>query len=346
MAGAAKGYALRIGRDTTLGGLRSMSRQLGSQELSFDSLGIIAGTDKSSLGHDYLRHYERIFSQFRDQPINVIEIGVSRGASLRIWPEYFRTATIIGIDIRPEYKQHEKGRVTVEIGSQDDPEFLAQVCTKYPPTIIIDDGSHRADHVLFALERMFPMLLPGGIYVIEDLFFHVGAAEQQNRGPSSVSPADYITTLILRLFAGNLNANEGHGFMKYLFDKTDHVEIIRQAAVLWKQSSRGRGLSVAEADQLIETIETADGLDGLALFLLRRGGNPDRAEVAVRKAMRIAPSLTDLLSYRLSMVLERQRRWDEALAMARQAAELNPAYGQHLSRLRSDQLKRQADGTD
>ena len=123
---------------------------------SLDALGVIGGTDKSSVAHDYLRHYDRIFAQYRDEPINLIEIGVSRGASLHLWQEYFRAATVIGIDIRPQNKLYEQGRMIVEIGSQDDPEFLAHVCTKYPPTIIIDDGSHRADHVLFTLERYVP----------------------------------------------------------------------------------------------------------------------------------------------------------------------------------------------
>ena len=46
--------------------------------------GALAGTDKSSSVSwcwDYLRHYEELFRPFRDQPINLLEIGVASGAS-------------------------------------------------------------------------------------------------------------------------------------------------------------------------------------------------------------------------------------------------------------------------
>ena len=191
------------------------------------------------------------------------------------------------------------------------------------------------------------MSLPYGIYVIEDLFFHVGPVKQQNRGLSSVSPADYIAKLILRLFAGHLLPEENHGFMKYLFDKTDHVEIIRKAAVFWKKSNQALGLTVAEADRLIDTTERADGLNNLAWLLLNHGGDPKRAEVAVRKAMQIAPDLIDALSNRLSMIMERQGRWGEAIEMARRAVELSPRaahYTNHLNRLLSDEAKRETRG--
>ena len=64
-----------------------------------DELGILHGTDKGSLGHGYLGHYERILGPLRDEPITILEIGVSDGASLRMWADYFTRATIVGVDI-------------------------------------------------------------------------------------------------------------------------------------------------------------------------------------------------------------------------------------------------------
>jgi hypothetical protein len=37
------------------------------------------------------------------------------------------------------------------------------------PDIIIDDGSHVASHQKISFETLFPLLAPGGIYVIEDM---------------------------------------------------------------------------------------------------------------------------------------------------------------------------------
>jgi len=52
-----------------------------------DIIGVLEGTDKSSSvssAWDYLRHYQALFAPWRDQPINFIEIGVGRGASLNL----------------------------------------------------------------------------------------------------------------------------------------------------------------------------------------------------------------------------------------------------------------------
>jgi hypothetical protein len=64
------------------------------------------------------------------------------------------------------------GRKIVEIGSQVDPKFLTGLLQKYRLTIIIDDGSHQSDHVIFTFEHLFGALPPGGCYVMEDLYMH------------------------------------------------------------------------------------------------------------------------------------------------------------------------------
>src|SRR6266576_2946332 len=67
-----------------------------------DWMGIAEGTDKSSLGGDYLRHYEERFGKLRDAELNLIEIGVLDGASLRMWVKFFSKAQIVGVDINPD----------------------------------------------------------------------------------------------------------------------------------------------------------------------------------------------------------------------------------------------------
>ena len=50
--------------------------------------------------HHYFEIYERHFSRFRDRPIRMLEIGVFRGGSLRMWKQFFHPDSIIvGIDI-------------------------------------------------------------------------------------------------------------------------------------------------------------------------------------------------------------------------------------------------------
>ncbi len=37
----------------------------------------------------YVNEYDRIFSPYRDRPLNLLEIGIQNGGSLEIWPTYF-----------------------------------------------------------------------------------------------------------------------------------------------------------------------------------------------------------------------------------------------------------------
>jgi hypothetical protein len=66
---------------------RAYFQLLASDNMSeLDVIGVMEGTDKSSvvgLACDYLRHYDELFQKWRRDDINIIEIGVLGGASLR-----------------------------------------------------------------------------------------------------------------------------------------------------------------------------------------------------------------------------------------------------------------------
>ena len=47
----------------------------------------------------FIQLYEKYFTPLRDSKINILEIGVDNGDSLRIWREFFSKANICGIDI-------------------------------------------------------------------------------------------------------------------------------------------------------------------------------------------------------------------------------------------------------
>ena len=62
-----------------------------------EKLGDAVGTDKTV--HRYLLHYEVRFESRRNEEIALLEIGVMRGASLRMWRDYFPRGAIDGIDV-------------------------------------------------------------------------------------------------------------------------------------------------------------------------------------------------------------------------------------------------------
>lgn len=121
--------------------------------------------------HHYIPIYDRYFSRFRGQEFRFLEIGVSDGGSMQLWRSYFgRKARIFGIDIDPRCAAFDEQAGKVRIGSQDDPEFLASVIDEMGGVdLVLDDGSHRMDHVEAALAMLFPRLSEDGVYMIEDL---------------------------------------------------------------------------------------------------------------------------------------------------------------------------------
>ena len=121
--------------------------------------------------HHYIPLYDRYFSTFRGHQVRFLEIGVSKGGSLQMWRKYFGDAAILyGIDIDPNCEAFNGIDGQVRIGSQDDPGFLESVIREMGGVdVVLDDGSHRMDHVLSTFTLLFPRLSDGGMYLIEDL---------------------------------------------------------------------------------------------------------------------------------------------------------------------------------
>ena len=121
--------------------------------------------------HHYIPLYERYFGRFRNRAVRFLEIGVFKGGSLQMWRKYFGPeATIFGIDIDPRCAAQDGLAGQVRIGSQDDPEFLASVIDEMGGVdVVLDDGSHRMEHIRATLTHVFPRLSMEGVYMIEDL---------------------------------------------------------------------------------------------------------------------------------------------------------------------------------
>lgn len=136
---------------------------------TLDRLAKAYGTDKSSEIHNYCIKYEKYLPFKRYDEINILEIGILDGKSLLTWKEYFYRANILGIDINPDCKKYEEPRISVEIGSQDDGNFLSRTWQKYGPfDMILDDGSHMNEHVIYSFEHLWGSVKSGGVYIVED----------------------------------------------------------------------------------------------------------------------------------------------------------------------------------
>ena len=290
-------------------------------DMPLNALGILCGTDKSDLGYGYLRHYERALAGFRNLPINVIEIGVDDGASARMWQRWFSKALIIGVDIQQRCKAFEEERIRIEIGSQADGTFVDSLVAEYPPTVIVDDGSHQADHIIFTFERLFPALLPGGCYIIEDLFFHEGEGAAQTRGSAPMGAQDYILTFARQILDGHIlplhHTHLGHR----LNNQIERIEAVGRAAFIWKQDVNPPDYEWLEL--LVERSGLAKNWDLLAGFILRNNGPLDMAERAARTAIRLNEGRW-LYRSTLAFILEKAGKLAQAASCLEQTISQTP----------------------
>jgi cephalosporin hydroxylase len=121
----------------------------------------------------YLSEYDRIFTEYRERPVNLLEIGIQNGGSLEIWSKYFPLAhKLVGCDIDAKcgLLEYEDPRIAVVIGDANTDVAQAQILDHVSTfQIVIDDGSHRSGDIIRSFCRYFPYLSDGGVFIAEDL---------------------------------------------------------------------------------------------------------------------------------------------------------------------------------
>ena len=122
--------------------------------------------------HRYTEVYDKLFCDKRYAIKYILEIGVGHGCSLRMWEEYFSSANIVGLDNNPACLINE-GRIRCFFADQASGDMLDRALKplKQKFDIIVDDGSHVADHQIFTANFLEKYLAPEGIYFIEDILF-------------------------------------------------------------------------------------------------------------------------------------------------------------------------------
>jgi hypothetical protein len=119
-------------------------------------------TDKYDLGY-FDAFYDRIL---RRDVASLLEIGIYRGDSIRLWHEMFPTAEIYAVDVVPCDALGGLARVKQLTGDAYTAGFVAQLPTF---DVMIDDGPHTFASMCFFIQHYLPKLNPGGVMVVEDI---------------------------------------------------------------------------------------------------------------------------------------------------------------------------------
>ena len=159
-----------------------------------DSIGKSTKTDKCSVYHNYLDKYEFFLRKFKNENIKLLELGVYEGSSIKMWEEYFPKSDIIGVDINPDCQKFNNERtkiITADLSNIDDIDKLKDI----RPNIILDDASHLWSHQLKALFTLFPSLIPGGVYILEDLCTSFRSYKNTGYDDAAISAYDVLSAI-------------------------------------------------------------------------------------------------------------------------------------------------------
>lgn len=132
-------------------------------------LAVKYGTDKWGK-HHYTPVYFDLFNDRRNDIKKVLEIGVAEGAGVRMFRDFFPSATIYGAEIDPGRLIKEERIVTMSCDQRSLCDLKKVVKTFGKDIdIVIDDGSHIPEHQVFTCNYLMSKLKKGVTYIIEDV---------------------------------------------------------------------------------------------------------------------------------------------------------------------------------
>ena len=123
--------------------------------------------------HGYSKFYEKVFLEFKDKKINVLEIGSFYGNASAAMFFYFRNANIFGADINPDMFNYTSKRMTSFFVNSSSASSIQKniIDKKIKYKIIIEDASHMLKDQIISLFYLFPILESGGYFIVEELDF-------------------------------------------------------------------------------------------------------------------------------------------------------------------------------
>jgi hypothetical protein len=153
-------------------------------------------TDKVTV-HGYFQTYVRLAAEIGPRG-RVCELGVLGGESLRMWGALFPFGSVTGVDINPD-AVWPAGTIRV-VAQHDDPELPRML--EGPFDLIVDDGCHDGAAVRRSFALLWPLVAPGGFYVVEDWMVSLRAAERPGEnwgrcwGPSMLQAVQCFLSLL------------------------------------------------------------------------------------------------------------------------------------------------------
>jgi fibrillarin-like rRNA methylase len=127
------------------------------------------GHGDKGTAHTYIDEYEKLLKNYRENS-TVLEIGICRGESIKMWDEYFINSNVYGIDITDQYIKDliAENKYNIIIGDACSENILKHL-NDLTFDVIIDDGSHLINDQINSFNVLKNKMKSNGIYIIEDV---------------------------------------------------------------------------------------------------------------------------------------------------------------------------------
>jgi cephalosporin hydroxylase len=132
-------------------------------------------TDKNTI-HSYLPLYQNLLISKKETAKIVLEIGIYRGGSIKLWSDFFTNATVYGLDIMSindvweEIKNKDKIILHTSKDAYNEDFFIANFLYKnIKCDFMLDDGPHSLESMKQFIKLYSQIMTDDGILIIEDV---------------------------------------------------------------------------------------------------------------------------------------------------------------------------------
>ena len=141
--------------------------------MSLEELVDNARTDKNTI-HSYLPLYQQLLVHKKETAKNVLEIGIYRGGSIKLWHDFFTNATVYGLDIMSindvwDYlKTNDKIILHTSTDAYNEEFFNTHLLDKRFD-MMLDDGPHTLGSMKQYIKLYSQIMTDDGILILEDV---------------------------------------------------------------------------------------------------------------------------------------------------------------------------------
>lgn len=130
-------------------------------------------TDKATF-HKFTSFYDKSLQSYRhNDNLTLVEMGVWKGDSIKMWSEYFPKGNIYGLDIDMSLYRHDRNCQRIHLihcnAAKDESIQNALNQISQPIDIFIDDGGHTMEQQQVTLRQIFYKMKFPSVYILEDL---------------------------------------------------------------------------------------------------------------------------------------------------------------------------------